>query len=390
MAIKKKHDLPKQPSRGSGSPPDSEPVAVGALARAWKQDSLVRDAEYERRVKERGSSAVFHISEAGKCSRALSMAALRRQGYWVERGEIDLPGIFSMRLGTELHNFWQDAVAAELAPFGAYVFDHRVEHSPLQGDIWQAAVEEAFAGGFPVVEIEPRLVLEVEGRELASGYIDLRVHIPESWHTFWVEAPSTVQGRWGQWAGKKVVVELKTTGGFSFKIKVGERGSASGPDEGNLTQLALQVKASEADIGVVAYMATESISKGAAEKKGFEEEARFSAEWSYDAEDLVPIADKELERFAAIDGLLREGSMARRMFPSSELPPGAEVVDPMPLKNPSKGRWEQRVDGRLVDTGSWWACGYCSFQGECARQDAGRVPIEFKTADAFLNQEEEE
>jgi len=357
MALAKDHStMPKRKERSTdGASPDTHPVFAHALVRKWEAAHL---AEHEAGGLAMAAPAPVRFSSAGNCSRDLAFQMLERRGSGIRRDAMDLPGVFVTSLGREIHLMLQDAITEELAQV---MSDYDLEDKAT-------------------IEIEKKLTVEVDGETIAAGHADVVVRIPESWADMWVQDPDSVGGRWGKFAGKTVVGEAKTTGGFSFKLKVGERGQAQGPGFGNLAQLALQVRAAEADVGVVFYLPTEAISKGAAEKKNFSEEDRIGAEWSYDAEVLAEISDREIARFRAILGLVDSGLLPRRAFPTPELPKGAEIVDPKPTKAPSRGRWEVRDETGIVDTGTWWACGYCGYQDLCATTGSGRaeIPVEIQ------------
>ncbi|MCB9376777.1 MAG: hypothetical protein H6515_13045 [Microthrixaceae bacterium] len=170
---------------------------------------------------------------------------------------------------------------------------------------------------------------------------------------------------------KRISYELKTIGGYGFKAAVGKarRGTpAEGPKPEHVTQAALNGLAADADQIVVGYLAKETISTTVGE--GMTDLARFAAEWTLDRDEFEPIANAEKARMAAILALVDEGSLPARKFPAGTLPPGAEIVDP------ATGRWEARDEsGQVADTGSWWACAYCSHRTLCTGTEAGRIDL---------------
>jgi hypothetical protein len=246
-------------------------------------------------------------SDAGKCARAIAFRALGVKGE-----PMDQAGVWVTSLGTLIHEHWQDALQAV----------------------------------YPDAEVEPKL--RIDGLD-ASGHADAVVN-----HE-----------------GKRILVELKTTGGFGYKKKVGDRGQAEGPSYEHILQAALNGAAVDADEIVIAYMATEAISRQAAKgKKHITELTRFCAEWTFTREEYEPLARKEQERLQGILDVVDGGELPRRIIPSPELPKGAEIVDPL------AGRFEVRDhDGRIADTGTWWSCQYCPFQSTCATTGSGRVPV---------------
>jgi hypothetical protein len=243
---------------------------------------------------------------------------------------MDLPGVWVTSLGTLIH------------------------------EAWQAALSERY----PNATIETKL--SVDGLD-ASGHADAVIDIdgfdnlagPDDGETPYAGAPS-----------KRILFELKTCGGFSYKMKVGERGNPEGPSHEHKLQAALNGLAVNADEIVIGYIATEAISKPAAARKKIDEVTRFAAEWTYTRDEFEPWARAEQARMQGILDLLDSGTLAARRFATPELPKGHEVVDP------NTGRWEVRNgDGAVVDTGTFWACGYCSFQSLCATTEPGRIPV---------------
>lgn len=252
-------------------------------------------------------------SDAGKCARAIGYRAIGLP----DSDPMDLPGVWVTSLGTLIHERWQEALRRT----------------------------------YPDAEIEPKL--GIEGFD-ASGHADAVVTLPD----------------------RKVLVELKTTGGFSYKMKVGERGNPEGPSYEHLLQAALNGVAVDADEIVIAYIATEAISRQAASRKPhLTEMSRFCAEWTFTRDEFEPLAAMERARLQGILDVVDGGELPKRIIPSPELPHRAEIVDP------SKGRWEVRNnEGEIVDTGTFWACMYCSFQSVCATTKPGRIPDASVTA----------
>ena len=247
-------------------------------------------------------------SDAGKCARAIGYRAVGV----ADSDPMDLPGVWVTSLGTLIHEQWQ----------------------------------EALRHAYPDALIEPKL--GIEGLD-ASGHADAVVTLPD----------------------RKVLVELKTTGGFSYKMKVGERGTPEGPSYEHLLQAALNGVAVDADEIVIGYIATEAISRQAASRKPhLTELSRFCAEWTFTREEFEPLAAMERQRLQGILDVVDGGELPKRIIPSPELPKRAEIVDP------AKGRWEVRsADGAVEDMGTFWACTYCSFQSLCSRTEAGRIPV---------------
>jgi hypothetical protein len=216
----------------------------------------------------------------------------------VKKEPIDLGGLHVMRLGTILHEDWQ----------------------------------RVLEGLHPTVQIE--VSTGIDG--LVSGSCDALLD--------------------------SHVLELKSKGGFGFKLAIGDRGPAQGPSTPNVIQLALNVVGCDATGGTLVMVATEAISKGAAAKKKMSDAARFVGEWTFTREQLQPYADKEVERLRLIQKLHEDGELAPRHVPY-EMPPGARITDV------SKSAWQLTDDdGNVTDTGTIWGgqfCTYCAFQDHC-------------------------
>lgn len=308
-------DLP-DPDRPQGRKPDAEPRFVHLLAEKWAADNAERDAGYKRRNR-------FHLSDAGKCARAVAYGALEVPA----SDPMDLTGIHNTRLGTIIHEAWQAVLAS----------------------------------AYPDAQIEPHhLIMGGEG----SGYSD---------------AALTASGSKGD--GTRIVIEFKTIGGFGYKLAVGERGTAQGPSFAHVAQGALNAVAADADELVIAYLSKEAISVMAASRKKISEIGRFASEWTYQRDEFEPIAAAEEARVLGILALLDEGDLPARKIPGGELPPGAKITDP------ATGAWtvhaltEDDTDPhgtsslQIVDVGSYALCNYCKWQTVCGLTEAGRQPI---------------
>lgn len=323
-----KQDLSHLPSpaktTGDGLAPDPAPRFAHLLVEQWREDEQ-RKGDLARAH----TDSRFRHSDAGNCARAIAYAALDIPA----SDPMDLSGYWNTGLGSRVH------------------------------DMWQAALTERY----PNAAIEQKVrTVGADG----SGHIDAVVRIPEG---TWVDAPPSDlhPSGVGEWVPKVVAVELKTVGGFAFKMAVGERGAAQGPKSDHLLQAALNAAAVDADEAVVVYLAKEALSVNVAKRKGFDEIGRFAAEWTLTREQYLPLAQAEAERVSGILELLDDGTLPLRRFPSAELPKGHEIQDP------ATGRWEVRgADGDVLDTGTFWACGYCRWQTTCGHVGPGRVPVE--------------
>lgn len=163
----------------------------------------------------------------------------------------------------------------------------------------------------------------------------------------------------------RTVVETKSTGGFAYKLSIGERNAADGPKWAHIVQGALNATALDADEMVILYVAKELVSKGTAEKKAIPDIQRGMAAWSYSSDQFKPIAEKELRRVRRVHELVVSGEPVPAAIDDPEIPPQARIVDP------STGRWQvTRADGTVADSGTSWLCGYCWFRDHCVAQMA--------------------
>lgn len=309
MALKQ--DLSHLPTpaktTGEGLAPDATPRFAHLLVEQWREDEQ-RKGDLARAH----TDTRFRHSDAGGCARAIAYAALDIEA----SNPMDLSGYWNTGLGSRVHDMWQSVISIR----------------------------------FPDAAIEQKVrTVGADG----SGHIDAVVRMPLS-------------------DGSKVVaVELKTVGGFAYKMAVGERGAAQGPKAEHMLQAALNAAAVDADEAVIVYLAKEALSVNVAKRKGFDEIGRFAAEWTLTRKQYLPLAQEEAERVAGILALVDDGTLPLRRFPSAELPKGHEIVDP------SVGRYEVRgAEGDVLDTGTWWACGYCKFQTLCQEVGAGRPPVD--------------
>lgn len=186
-------------------------------------------------------------------------------------------------------------------------------------------------------------------------------------------------------ATKKVCYELKTVGGFGYKKAVGERGAPEGPKPGAVAQACLNAYAADCDELVIGYLATEAISRQAAERaanKGARIDGlrRFTAEWTYTRDQIEAHAKPEVARLQRVLDLLDDGYLAPTKIPDPEIPDRAFVVDP------ATGQWVVYGDSpdadsddamAVVDSGQTWHCAYCDYQSLCAAIDtAGPVSVD--------------
>lgn len=330
--IKDLSHLPRPQTTTAGEPPDPEPRFVHLLV------EKMAAANKAAGPKPTAHGTRTRHSDAGKCARAIGYRAAGVP----ESDPMDLPGVWVTSLGTIIHEAWQEALREQ--------YPDAVIEPKLQIDGFDGS-------GHADAEI-------VTYRPLTDAEMaDVLAHAPmDVVHSACMSDGDDIEHR--------IMVELKTMGGFAYKMKVGARGAAEGPSFEHKMQGALNAVAKDCDELVLSYIATEAISKGIADKKGFTELGRFCAEWSYTRDEFEPWAHAEQARLQGILDLLDNGQLPARKIPNPELPKGSEITDP------ATGRWEQRSkSGDLLDTGTWWACDYCPWKSTCSKTASGRIPV---------------
>ena len=313
-------DLPAASNRDAeGWAPDPEPIFGPLLIeslRLTKGQRLDKERHYVR------------PSDSLKCSRALSYIAAGAPSE-----PMDPSGWWVTSLGTFIHELVGPAVEDFFGP----------EHVTVEHEIGDPIYDdEGNRAG-----VRPHVV-EVRGVSVPIvSYIDLWVHSPKL----------------------SLVTDFKSKGGYAYKLAVGERGAPEGPSRSELIQSGIGALIVGAENVSVTYFAKEAISKAVANRKGFDDWRRFTAEWTVPLDEIRTEVEDELLRMAAINRMWHEEqTLAKRVIPG--LP--AEIADP------TKGSWEQygtteNGESYLVNTGSAWNCSYCPWQTLCAEHGPGRV-----------------
>lgn len=250
MTIKRNLDdlpTPGTSQKGSGWAADDAPRFAHLLATKWHAENM---AAGERPHAVKGTR--FRHSDAGGCARKIAYKAAGL----APTNPMDITGSWNTRLGTMIH------------------------------DAWQEALQEAY----PYAEIEVASQAFAEG----SGSMDALINIPD---------------------GPLVSYELKTVGGYAFKSAIGKirRGTPpEGPKSDHIIQGALNALAHNADELVIGYLAKETLSKNYDDVPDI---SKFTAEWSMTREQFEPIARLEIERIEGILALLDKGELAARKVP---------------------------------------------------------------------------
>ena len=162
--------------------------------------------------------------------------------------------------------------------------------------------------------------------------------------------------------GSRTLVELKTTGGFSFKMMATSfKGGAQGPRFSYVLQAAMMAKALGIEKFIIALLSLEPVSPQLAEAYASSESGRFAAEWHFNTSDFDEVIAEEAYRVEDILAAVKAGTPPPRMLNDPEYPYGAVVTNPMAARAP----WTVTVDNSITDTGTYWGCAYCSWRSQC-------------------------
>jgi len=298
------------------------PAARKAASRDWAPDPEVRMmhvlAERWMRYEEanprpKAADTRFRHSDGGGCARAIAYAALDVP----HSNPVDIAGYWVMGAGKIFHDLMEDEMKLRYG-------------------------------------MEAEVVCIIDGFD-GSGHADGQLLVPDRDST----------------PGRRIVVEYKSTGGYAFKMAVGERSQPQGPKWSAVVQGALNAYALGADELIIGLVSYEAISKAIAKSKGFSDVQRFCAEWTLTPDAYVPIAEREMARVTGIlDGLDR-GVLPARTLDDPTYPQRMEIT------NPRRGVYvEYDVDGRMVDQKTTWHCSYCRWQDMCALTPGTEVSVE--------------
>lgn len=294
-------DLPTA-SSDAGVPPVADPEIGVALAQAWF-DQYVADGHVD---KARALPELpYRASYASKrCNRQLYYALAGTP----ESEPLTIASAWTMGLGTMVHEHFQ-AKYLEMFP--------------------DAVVE-------PVGDLRS---IGIAG----SGHADLVVTDKET--------------------GERTLVELKTTGGFSFKMMATTfKGAPQGPRFSYLLQSAMMAKALDCDKVIIVLLSLEPVSASLAEQYSEHEAGRFVAEWHYNIEELEEFIDDERWRVSSILNHVDTGRVPSRVIVDPEFPAGATVTAPLASRAPWVVYDQEK---NIVDSGQYWGCAYCSFRTKC-------------------------
>lgn len=302
-------DLPRRGNRGMA--PSPHPFIVEHLAAAWEK---WYDAEH--------GSREFAIPEAGPYRGSMASMRCDRQLYYAmsetpESNPTSLAGKFTLWLGQLIH--------AALQPI----------------------IVEAFPGSLTEQNHDYR-----------------KIGIPGSAH-------SDVEIVYELAPGDEVLAEIKTTGGFSYKMMATNfKGPAQGPRYGMVLQAAMAAKERGYSKLVILLVGLEPVSPSMAQSYADSDAGRFMVEWHFTVDELEDHITLEAERINAVAQLIEQNQTngeATLMLPTRRLrdpeyPDGAIIQRPLVSDTPWTVTDEE---GRVLDSGTTWMCGYCRWFDRC-------------------------
>jgi hypothetical protein len=145
--------------------------------------------------------------------------------------------------------------------------------------------------------MQPIVLAAFPGAAEASH--DLRsIGIPGSSHS---DVQLTSMGEDGQ----PILVEIKTTGGFSYKMMATNfKGPAQGPRYGMVMQALMSAASEQIDKIVIILLGNEPVSPGMAQSYSDSDAGRFMVEWHFTVSELQAHLDAEVIRINAIADLI--------------------------------------------------------------------------------------
>lgn len=242
----------------------------------------------------------FRHSDAGRCARALAYTALGQE----PTNPATPSGLWQMNVGTYGHELIQAALVKKY------------------GDAVQCEVVCVWSDGFD-----------------GSGHADALVVIE----------------------GRRVLVEVKTSGAFGWDKSVGvnrksfKRSDPEGPKTGALIQGALNALALDCDELVIVMLSMENASVNLAERLGLTEVERFCATWTYPRSVWEPWAVAEKARVSKVLEQLDDGYLPERIALDDDMAPS--VLNP---------------DLAAPD----WRCGYCVYRDRCTVDGPGTIALD--------------
>jgi hypothetical protein len=303
---------------------DLPPARTAAATRNWAPDPHTRVmhvlaekwmAQEEGNPRPKAADTRFRHSDGGGCARAIAYAALDVP----QSNPVDIAGYWVMGAGKVFHDLVEDEMK---------------ERYGMEAEV--TCIVDGFDG---------------------SGHADGVLTHPSG-------EPDEVP----PW---RVCIEYKSTGGYAFKMAVGERSQPQGPKWSAVVQGALNAYALHADELIIGLVSYEAISKAIARSKGFSDVQRFCAEWTLTRDEYRPIAEREMARVVGILEGLDRGVLPARTLDDPTYPERMEIT------NPRRGIYvEYDENQQVVDQKTTWHCSYCRWQDMCALTPSFEVPLE--------------
>ena len=192
----------------------------------------------------------------------------------------------------------------------------------------------------------------------ASGHLDAQVDVP-------TKAGGKLTPRPGR-DFYRIVLELKTMGGFGFDKSIGLNrkahaltGKPEGPRSSAKLQGALNALAADADELRIGHIYLEAVSKQLAQKVNFSDEQRILAEWSYPRSVFEPWAQAEKRRMKGLLAVVDAGRLPDRIVIGDDMKPAK--LDPDAAR-PA------------------WNCSYCAYRDLCSEFGKGEPALPVQVA----------
>lgn len=306
MAIKKDQGaLPAAtPMSKKGLDPDV-PELVTPVIEQWYENYLDRKQRENDQREREGGRAKYWASMSGKCLRQIQYQVMG----FAESNAPSQADAYRFELGNFVHSQFQSVLAAK----------------NVEG------------------QMEARNTFDVMGEE-GSARADVIVPDPE-------------------FEGSLMPVEIKTIGGFQFKMTACRfKGPPEGPKFQALRQLAMTCLAIEnaggrVDRAKIVYFATELVGANLVDVSVQGDYGRFVAEWTLDREDWSKRADAGLAEFERVETAERAETLVERYIPEER-----GIVD-----DPATGDGlRYNTEGEITGSFKAWQCRYCPFQELCA------------------------
>lgn len=331
MAAKRTIPGKARAPKNEGWPPDEDAKFTVAL------DGLLTPG----RKGDRRPRPYVSPSNAGKCARALGYHAIG-----LEQEPPDLASEITFALGDALHDTIQGAFANACDDDGTIEIGGVRSELHIEWPIGTPGDGERGEDG-EVPPIPQVLTFEHRGDTYeipVFGYIDVGHH--------------------------ETSVDIKSKGGYGYKLAIGERKAADGPDVMAMVQALIGAMAKGLKFGTIIMGAKDAISKTSAAAKRMPDAQRVVAEWTIALEDWRDFVQDELVRMWKINELARSGTLPARRIPGY----AGEVENPGDGTVNGTGL-DVAPDGTVLGVFDAWQCAYCGYRDRCIADGPGRVTI---------------